>query len=97
MALDPAQLADSYFNGVFSHTYLRNPYLERLQELRSYYGAAWTPVGWPDGLDLETLVNKLSTSCYVTSPFPDDEDDDPLPPPPPACPDISDPKNCHEQ
>ena len=100
MALDPAHLVDRYFNypGVFSHTYLRNPYLEHLQELRSQHGAAWKPAGWPAGLDLGTLVNKLSTSCYVIEPLPlPDDDDDPFPPPPPSCSDISNPQNCHEQ
>jgi hypothetical protein len=88
MALDPAHLADSYFNGLgtFSHTYLRNPYLQSLQDLRNQHGPAWTPNGWPDELDLGTLVTKLSTSCTdAPSPLPDDPlprpDDDPPPPP----------------
>jgi hypothetical protein len=85
MALDPVHLADSYFNGVFSHKYLRNPYLQRLQDLRSYLGPAWTPNGWPDELNLGTLVNKLSTSCYDDpSPLPDDPHPDDDPPPPPS-------------
>ena len=94
MALDPAHLVDLYFNGLgtFSPTYLRNPYLKSLQDLRNQHGPAWMPAGWPDELDLGTLVSKLSTSCYI--PFPDEA---PLPPPPPACPENSDPKNCHEK
>jgi hypothetical protein len=75
MALDPAHLVDHYFDGLgaFSPYYLRNPYLENLQDLRSQHGAAWTPTGWPDQLDLETLVNKLITSCaYYPPPPPDD-------------------------
>ena len=103
IALDPAHLVDLYFNyatyvGPFSYTYLRNPYLKRLQDLRSQHGPGWRPAGWPDELDLGTLVNKLSTSCYVTEPLPlPDDDGDPFPPPPPACSDISMPQNCHEQ
>jgi hypothetical protein len=94
MALHPAHLVALYFNslGTFSPTYLRNPYLQSLQDLRNQHGPAWTPAGWPDELNLGTLVNKLRTSCYI--PFPDE---DPLPPPPPPCPDNSDPKNCHER
>jgi hypothetical protein len=102
MALDPAHLVDIYFNyatyvGPFSHTYLRNPYLQRLQALRNQHGPSWRPKGWPDELNLETLVNKLSTSCYVTEPLPLPDDPNPFPPPPPSCPDISDPQHCHEQ
>jgi len=63
MALDPAHLVDHYFDGLgdFSHQYLRNDYLENLQELE--YGPDFLPRGWPDELDLAELYSKLTTTC----------------------------------
>lgn len=58
LALDPAAVADYYFNGVrFDENYTRNHYLENLK--RAGFKQSFLPRGWPSQLSLEDLYNKL--------------------------------------
>jgi hypothetical protein len=63
LALDPAHVADHYFNGLgsFSPTYLRNAYLSDLQARG--FSSANRPAGFPGELDLNALYAKLQPAC----------------------------------
>jgi hypothetical protein len=63
MALDPANLVAHYFDGLgeFSSEYIRNPYLESLQERG--FDSDNLPRGWPKGLDLDGLFEKVGEGC----------------------------------
>lgn len=63
LALDPAHVADHYFNGLgsFSTTYVRNAYLSDLQARG--FSSANRPAGFPSELDLNALYAKVQPSC----------------------------------
>jgi hypothetical protein len=52
-------LVDHYFNGLgdFSHTYIKNRYLEDLRD--KGYSSANLPRGWPNQLNLDSMLSKL--------------------------------------
>jgi hypothetical protein len=57
LALDPAEIADRYFNGMTSQAeYVDNGYLEELRG--KGYGPGNVPRGWPEGLDIGELIGK---------------------------------------
>lgn len=58
LALDPAAVADYYFNGsTFNKTYTRNKYLENLKA--AGYDDNFKPAGWPSQLKFSDLYSKL--------------------------------------
>jgi hypothetical protein len=59
LALDPAAIADYYFNGDnFNWKYTRNKYLEELK--RQGFNENFVPSGWPSKLKLPQLYEKLN-------------------------------------
>ncbi|MCC5639880.1 hypothetical protein LC593_29455 [Nostoc sp. CHAB 5844] len=63
MALDPAHLTDVYFDGLgnFDTTYIRNRYIQDLRDRG--YNSSNVPQGWPNQINLNTLIGKLKNQC----------------------------------
>jgi hypothetical protein len=61
-ALDPATLADTYFDGAtFALDYVANGYLEDLRD--AGFDDASPPHGLPSGLSLDALYDRLGATC----------------------------------
>ena len=61
-ALDPAALADAYFDGAaFEQDYVTNPFVEDLRD--AGFDDASPPPGWPSWVSLDALYARLDATC----------------------------------